>query len=109
MAKQITVLNDSNFKEEVSKFNGTYVVDFWAEWCGPCQVMKNKFNDLASEHSSSQIKFGKYELDGDTNSRVASTEKVRGLPTFRIYKKGLTIDTMVGAGDLEGFVTKNIS
>jgi thioredoxin 1 len=108
MTTQIIELNDSNFKDEVDKFDGTCVVDFWAEWCAPCKVMKNKFKDLADKHTSKKIKFGKYELNGATNSKIASSEHVRGLPTFRIYRAGNTVDTMVGAGDLETFISKHI-
>ena len=108
MNNNIIVLNDLNFKDEVSLFKGTYVVDFSADWCGPCNSMKKEFTELAEKLSSSNIKFGKYRLDEETNNKVASSENVKGLPTFRIYREGTTIDTMIGAGDLKGFLKKYI-
>ena len=74
MNKNVTSLNDKNFKDEVNKFGGTYVVDFWAEWCGPCNVMKEQFNDLAKKFSSSVIKFGDYQLIEYTEAVQLSTQ-----------------------------------
>lgn len=104
MSEIVTSLNDGNFKDEVSTFDGTYVVDFWAKWCGPCNVMKPKFHELAAQFSSSNIKFGDYQLDANQSNTIASSEKVVGLPTYRIYRDGSAVDTMIGAGDLKNFL-----
>lgn len=108
MGENVVSLNDSNFKDEVNTFSGTYVVDFWADWCGPCNVMKPQFHELADQFSSSDIRFGDYRLDANQSNSIASREKVVGLPTYRIYRAGSAVDTMIGAGDLASFLKKHV-
>ena len=84
------------------------VVDFWADWCGPCNVMKPQFHELADQFSSSDIRFGDYRLDANQSNSIASREKVVGLPTYRIYRAGSAVDTMIGAGDLASFLKKHV-
>ena len=102
-------VTDNSFESDVIKSDKPIVVDFWAEWCGPCNVMKKQFNDLAKKFSSSDVRFGDYKLDESQNNKIASTEKVVGLPTYRIYRAGSHVDTMVGAGDLTGFLKKYVT
>ena len=70
--------------------------------------MKKQFSELAKKFSSSDVRFGDYKLDESQNNKIASTEKVVGLPTYRIYRAGSPIDTMVGAGDLTSFLKKYV-
>jgi len=101
-------VTDSNFQEEVIDFDKLVFVDFWAKWCGPCKVMAPKYSKASDDFASSEVKFVKYEAGSpDCNKRVAEYN-VRGLPTFLAIYKNLVVDTMVGAGDIQEFVKKNV-
>lgn len=83
-------LNESNFKKEISK--GFSVVDFWAEWCGPCKIIAPVFESLAPEFKG--VKFAK--LNVDEEQRLASAFSVQSIPTLIIFKDGKEVDRLVG-------------
>lgn len=87
-------LTDSNFDAEVLKSNAPVLVDFWAPWCGPCQMMGPIIEELAKEYSADKIKVGK--LNVDDNPIIAGNYKVMSIPTFIVFKGGQVADTMVG-------------
>ncbi len=87
-------LNDKNFDEEVIKSNEPVLVDFWAEWCGPCKMIAPSVENISSEYEG-KLKVGK--LDVDSNPNVSSTYGIRSIPTLLIFKNGAPVDQIVGA------------
>lgn len=93
MAKPLT-LTDDNFQSEVISSNVPVLVDFWAEWCGPCKMIAPSIEQLASEFEG-KAKIGK--LDVDNNQNIASTYGIRSIPSLLIFKNGEVVDHIVGA------------
>ena len=87
-------LNDSNFDEEVVKSDKPVLVDFWAEWCGPCKMIAPSVEKISEEYSD-KLKVGK--LDVDSNPNTSSTFGIRSIPTLLIFKNGSPVDQIVGA------------
>ena len=87
-------LNDSNFDEEVVKSDKPVLVDFWAEWCGPCKMIAPSVEKISEEYSD-KLKVGK--LDVDSNPNISSTFGIRSIPTLLIFKNGSPVDQIVGA------------
>ena len=88
---KIKVLTDKNFNQQIKK--GILLVDFWAEWCGPCKMMTPVLNDLA-ENLDSGKSIGK--VDVQEFQSLASTYKVRGIPTMILFKDGKEVNRFVG-------------
>ncbi|MEK0330604.1 MAG: thioredoxin [Nitrosopumilus sp.] len=88
----ITDLNDSNFDQIVSAENPT-LVDFWAEWCGPCKTMHPVFESLSKTYS--KIKFARVNVDNSQN--IATRFAVQSIPTFIMFKSGQIVDKMMGS------------
>jgi thioredoxin 1 len=86
-------VNDSNFEQVVLKSDKPVIVDFWAEWCGPCKVLGPRFVELSEEMS--EYKFCK--LDVDNNQETAGKFGVRSIPTMIMFKGGEIVGTLVGA------------
>ncbi len=93
MAKAIQV-SDSTFDAEVIKSSIPVLVDFWAEWCGPCKMIAPIVEELATELSG-KVKVTK--VDVDANPKTASTYGIRAIPTLLIFKGGSPVDQVVGA------------
>ena len=87
-------LTDKTFLTEVLQSDKPVIVDYWAEWCGPCRMMSPIFEEAAGEYSS-KVKFAK--LNVDENTETPSTYKVRGIPTLIVFKDGEVEKTQVGA------------
>lgn len=90
MAMEFT---DSNFQTEVLDNQGLSVVDFWAEWCGPCRAITPIIEDLAAEYEGS-VKIGK--LNVDHNEQVSVKYGVRSIPTILFIKDGEVVERHVG-------------
>ena len=87
-------VTDDTFAEEIEGAEGLAMVDFWAEWCGPCRMVSPIVEELASEYSD-RVKVGK--VDVDENQRVAQRFNVRSIPSILFFKDGEHVDTVVGA------------
>ncbi len=86
-------VNDKNFDAEVLKADGPVLVDFWAEWCGPCKVLSPVIDQLSAELQG-KVKVVKINID---QAPEAPTKYgVRGIPTLMIFKNGQVVDTRVG-------------
>ncbi len=85
---------DVNFDQEVVKSETPVLVDFWAEWCGPCKMIAPVVSELANEYEG-KLKVGK--VDVDSNQQVAMQYGIRGIPTLLIFKGGRVVDQIVGA------------
>ena len=96
MALQIT---DANFEETVVKSDKVSMIDFWAEWCGPCRMVGPIVEELATEYADQAV-IGK--VDVDNNPHVASQFGIRSIPTILFFKNGVQVDKQVGV------VPKNI-
>lgn len=95
------VLTESNFDAEVVKSNVPVLVDFWATWCGPCQMIAPTIDELAVEMSG-KAKVGK--VDVDQNPGLASQFNVQSIPTVIVFKNGKPVQTMVGAKHKRDYV-----
>ncbi|HSB83912.1 MAG TPA: thioredoxin [Nitrosarchaeum sp.] len=85
-------LNDTNFTQIISAENPT-LVDFWAEWCGPCKMMHPVFESLSSKYP--KIKFARVNVD--QNQNIAMRYSVQSIPMFIMFKSGQIVDKMMGA------------
>ena len=87
-------LTDANFDKDVLQSDQPVLVDFWAEWCGPCRQMTPTIDALAAEYAG-RIKVGK--LNVDHHNQTAARYQVRGIPTLLLFKGGKVVEQMVGA------------
>jgi len=85
---------DSNFKKDVLESDLTVLVDFWANWCGPCKVIAPIVEELAREYKG-KIKIGK--VDVDHNPKTATKYGIMSIPTLIFFKNGKVTDQVVGA------------
>lgn len=85
---------DKNFEQDVLKAKGHVLVDFWAEWCGPCKQLSPIVDDVANELKG---KLAVFKVNIDQNPDVPAKYNVRGIPTLVIFKGGAPIATKVGS------------
>lgn len=93
-SSNVVNVTDTNFGAEIEQAKGLALVDFWAVWCGPCQVIAPVIDQLA-EQMAGKVKFAK--LDTDTNQNTAVRFNVRSIPTIMFFKDGKHVDTVIGA------------
>ena len=99
MALEVT---DANFEELVNA-GKPMVLDFWAEWCGPCRMVRPIIDELATEYEC-KVTIGK--MDVDNNNDVVAQFGIRNIPTVLFFKDGKLVDKQVGAAQKSAFVAK---
>ncbi|TVS10799.1 MAG: thioredoxin TrxA [Wenzhouxiangella sp.] len=108
MSDNIIHVSDSDFDEVVLKADGPVLVDYWAEWCGPCKMIDPILHELADEYDG-KLRIAKVNID--QNQQVTSRFKIRGIPTLMIFEDGEHQGTKVGAltkSALKAFVDETI-
>ncbi len=91
---KIVYVNDSDFESKVLKADKPVLVDFWAEWCGPCKMIAPILDELAEEYGDRLIIA---KMDVDQNRQTPMQYSIRGIPTLILFKDGTLADTKVGA------------
>jgi thioredoxin 1 len=86
-------INDANFDQEVLKSDIPVLVDFYAEWCGPCKMMAPTIDKLAEENKG---KFKIVKLDVEANEQAGGTFQVQSIPTLIFFKGGKAVDKLIG-------------
>jgi thioredoxin len=94
MSDSIVHVTDASFEADVLNADGPVLVDFWAEWCGPCKMIAPVLDELAGEYAG-KIKICK--MDVDSNQGTPGKFNIRGIPTLIIFKGGSAEATKVGA------------
>ena len=95
-SENLQTFTDGNFDNDVLKASTPVLVDFWAEWCGPCRAMEPSITQLASDYVG-KVAVGK--LNVDDNPSTTMRYMVRGIPTVMLFKGGQIIDQVVGLVD----------
>ena len=101
-------ISDKTFEENVINNGKPIIVDFWAEWCGPCKQIAPILEEISNEYND-KITIGK--LDVDENPETPGKYQIRGIPTMLLFNNGELIDTKVGMSsktDLKEWINKNI-
>jgi thioredoxin 1 len=98
-------VNDQNFQQEVIQSSRPVLVDFWAEWCGPCRSIAPALEQLAEQYDGVAIR----KLNVDDNPQVTGDHGIRSIPTLMVFQDGTLMETLVGSqsrGNLEALIKK---
>lgn len=108
MSDSILFLTDGSFEDEVLKSSEPVLVDYWAEWCGPCKMIAPILDEIANEYAG-KIRIAKLNID--ENPQTPPKYGIRGIPTLMLFKDGNVEATKVGAlskSQLTAFIDSNI-
>ncbi len=103
------IFTEANFNEEVLKSNVPVFIDFWAAWCGPCQMMSPIVEEMAKGYEGKNIKIGKCNVD--ENPEISSKYNIMSIPSFMVFKNGEPVDQVVGGvpkEKLQAMIDKHI-
>ncbi len=106
--ENVQTFTDGNFEQTVLKAGEPVLVDFWAEWCGPCKRLAPTVDALATDYAG-KIRVGK--LNVDENPTIATQFQIRGIPTLLLFKGGQVVESVVGLAqkdDLKKVIDKHI-
>ena len=101
--KAVIELNDTNFDAEVLKSNRPVLVDFWAEWCGPCKMIAPVLEEIAAEQAG-RVKVAKVNVD--ENPGLAGQYQVQAIPTMIYFANGAVRDRLIGAAGKKAIVSR---
>jgi thioredoxin 1 len=105
---EINYTSDTNFETDVLKSEQPVLVDYWAEWCGPCRMIAPILDEVAGDYRG-RLKIAK--LNVDENQATPAKYGIRGIPTLMLFKNGAVVGTKVGAlskSQLTAFIDSNI-
>ncbi len=108
MSEKVTAVSDSSFEKDVLQSDKPVLVDFWAEWCGPCKMIAPILEEIAAANTG-KVKIMK--MDVDNNQQTPPKYGIRGIPTLILFKNGEVEATKVGAlskAQLQEFLDSNI-
>ena len=108
MSEQIKYVSDASFEADVLKSDKPVLVDFWAEWCGPCKMIAPILDEVSKDYGD-KVQIAK--LNVDENAGVPAKFGIRGIPTLILFKNGVPAAQKVGAmakGQLTSFIDSNI-
>ena len=99
----VLILNEDNFEQEVEKSSRLVLVDFWAEWCGPCKMLGPIIDEIADENEGDAV-IAKLNVDEERN--LARKFRVMSIPSILFFKDGKEVDRMVGVQSKEDLLNK---
>jgi len=108
-SKNVLKATDQNFDSDIVQSNQLSLVDFWAEWCGPCHMLSPTIDALADEYEG---KLKVYKMNVDENPNVPGQFQIRGIPTVILFKGGKPVDQLVGLQSKESLseaINKHLS
>ncbi len=108
MSQQIVHVSDSSFEQDVLKSNVPVLLDFWAEWCGPCKMIAPMLDQIAVEYAGKVLVA---KMNVDENPKTPMKFSVRGIPTLILFKNGQLQGQKIGAvrkGDVVAFLDSNL-
>ena len=94
MSENIVHTSDTGFEQDVLQADGPVLVDFWAEWCGPCKMIAPVLEEIADEYDG---KLKVCKMDVDANTETATNYGIRGIPTLIVFNNGEKVGEKVGA------------
>ncbi|MCK9530743.1 MAG: thioredoxin TrxA [Gammaproteobacteria bacterium] len=108
MSDKIVYVTDDSFEDEILKADGPVLVDYWADWCGPCKMIAPILDEIADEYTG-RLKVAKLNIDENPNT--PPKYGIRGIPTLMLFKGGNVEATKVGAvskSQLTAFIDSNL-